>query len=100
MSWTAFVTVTGFFGQHLASPGFDNKSVLYLLGIAWVGSRSGASNNDSSSGPLDVLRRFREAVYRLFGGSAEEEVTPTVLALLVGPARAAGGADPETPQRD
>jgi hypothetical protein len=58
------------------------------------------SNDDSSSGPLDVLRRFREAVYRLFGGSVEEEVTPTVLALLVGPARAAGGADAETPQGD
>jgi hypothetical protein len=61
---------------------------------------SNDSDGDSSSGPLDVLRRFREAVYRLFGGSVEEEVTPTVLALLVGPARAAGGPDSETAQRD
>jgi hypothetical protein len=50
----------------------------------------------SGSGPFDALRRFREAVYRLFGGSVEEEVTPTVLALLVGPARTPDGPDPET----
>jgi hypothetical protein len=35
-----FVTVTGFFARHLASPGFDKKSVLYFLGFAWVASRS------------------------------------------------------------
>ncbi|HXA30765.1 MAG TPA: hypothetical protein VNV87_00800 [Acidimicrobiales bacterium] len=58
------------------------------------------SSDDSSSGPLDVLRRFREAVYRLFGGSVEEEVTPTVLALLVGPTRAAGSPDSEAAQPD
>jgi hypothetical protein len=61
-------------------------------------SGSDDSEDDSSSGPLDALRRFREAVYRLFGGSVEDEVTPTVLALLVGPARTADGPDSETAQ--
>jgi hypothetical protein len=63
-------------------------------------SGSDNSHDDSSSGPLDALRRFREAVYRLFGGSVEEEVTPTVLALLVGPDRGGDIPDSGRVQRD
>jgi hypothetical protein len=63
-------------------------------------SGSDGSDDDSGSGPLDALRRFREAVFRLFGGSVEEEVTPTVLALLVGPARDVDRPDSETAQPD
>ncbi len=50
--------------------------------------------DDPDRGPLAALRRLREAVHRLFGGSAEEETPPTVLSLLVDPTRT---ADRETP---
>ncbi len=46
----------------------------------------GDGADDSEGGPLAALRRFREAVHRLFGGSAEADIPPTVLSLLVGPA--------------
>lgn len=39
--------------------------------------------DDADSGVLGALRRFREAVHRLFGGSAEQGAPPTVLSLLV-----------------
>jgi hypothetical protein len=34
--------------------------------------------------PIEALHRFRQAVYRLFGGSVTDGVPPTVLGLLVG----------------
>ncbi len=41
----------------------------------------GSDSQDSPS----RLQRFREAVHRLFGGSADQGVPPTVVGLLVGP---------------
>ena len=51
-------------------------------------------DQDSSRGPLAALRRFREAVHRLFGGSADAGVPPTVLSLLVNPTDAAPSGTP------
>lgn len=45
----------------------------------------GTGADGGGEGPLGALRRLREAVYRMFGGSAEEGIRPTVLSLLVGP---------------
>jgi hypothetical protein len=43
------------------------------------------TDQDASRGPVAALLRFREAVHRLFGGSAEQGTPPTVLSLLVNP---------------
>jgi len=43
---------------------------------------------DGETSPLGALRRFREAVHHLFGGSAEAGTPPTVLSLLVDPTTA------------
>ncbi len=45
---------------------------------------SSDDTDDSGSGPLAAIRRLREAVHRLFGGSADQGFPPTVLSLLVG----------------
>jgi hypothetical protein len=50
------------------------------LGPAEAGS---PADGDTGRGPLAALRRFREAVHRLFGGSADAGIPPTVLSLLV-----------------
>jgi hypothetical protein len=34
--------------------------------------------------PIEAIHRFRQAVYRLFGGSVTDGIPPTVLGLLVG----------------
>jgi hypothetical protein len=52
---------------------------------------SSPDTEDEGSGPLAALRRFREAVYRLFGGSVEEETPPTILSLLVDPSTPRNG---------
>jgi hypothetical protein len=53
---------------------------------------SGTGGSESSDGTLRrllaSLRRLREAVFRMFGGSAEADQPPTVLSLLVGPKQA------------
>ncbi len=54
------------------------------------------SNTDPERGPLAALRRLREAVHRLFGGSAEEGIPPTVLSLLVAAKPAAATQPPDT----
>lgn len=65
------------------------RSALRVLGpdddpLALLGmSEESSADDDKDSGPLAAIRRFREAVYRLFGGSAEQGVPPTVLSLLV-----------------
>jgi hypothetical protein len=53
-----------------------------------------STDDDSSRGPLAALRRFREAVHRLFGGSAEAGIPPTVLSLLVNPTDPTGSKTP------
>ena len=53
-------------------------------GLTANGSSS-ETEDDGRSGLLAGLRRFREAVHRLFGGSAEEGPPPTILSLLVDP---------------
>jgi hypothetical protein len=66
-------------------------TVLRLLGpddellAAPDGGDPGENGGRLGEGALGALRRFREAVHRLFGGSAEQGVPPTVLSLLVGP---------------
>lgn len=50
-----------------------------------IANGSSTDSDDSAGGPLAAIRRFREAVHRLFGGSAEEGPPPTVLSLLVDP---------------
>jgi hypothetical protein len=52
------------------------------------------SHERSDEGVLAAVRRLREAVHRLFGGSAEEGIPPTVLSLLVGPRRQGEEAAP------
>ncbi|MGX7678754.1 hypothetical protein ACSMXN_07630 [Jatrophihabitans sp. DSM 45814] len=47
-----------------------------------------ASPEDTDRSPLATLRRLREAVHRLFGGSVDEGVPPTVLSLLIAPSPA------------
>jgi hypothetical protein len=54
----------------------------------WAALESGDSpGDDEANGQagFSPLRRFRETVHRLFGGSAEQGVPPTVVGLLVGP---------------
>lgn len=77
-------------------------AVLRVLGpnddpLAKFGPFDAPNPDDSGRGPLAALRRFREAVHRLFGGSAEEGTPPTVLSLLVNPDDA---DDSETPPAD
>ena len=47
---------------------------------------------ETADGLLSPLRRLREAVHQLFGGSAEEGIPPTVLSLLVAPEDHNGGS--------
>jgi hypothetical protein len=54
-----------------------------LLGLARADVVGG--NDGESNGPFAALRRFRESFHRLFGGSAEQGIPPTVLSLLVDP---------------
>jgi hypothetical protein len=63
----------------------DRASVLRLVqpGDELLGEW--ASSGDDDPNGLSPLRRFREAIHRLFGGSAEQGVPPTVVGLLVGP---------------
>ena len=81
-------------------------SVLRILGPADdpIGetSESATGGDDTEearpgSGPLSALRRFRDAVHRLFGGSAEQGLPPTVLSLLCAPNIAAA---PEVPKQN
>lgn len=65
----------------------------------FASSRPTSTDNDLDHGPLAALRRFREAVHRLFGGSAEEGVPPTVLSLLVDPTAAAEDRPPDAKAR-
>lgn len=71
----------------------QSSTVLRVLGpdddpLGWLTTGgAGSAEDDTGRGPLAALRRFREAVHRLFGGSAEEGIPPTVLSLLVGPTR-------------
>ncbi len=48
--------------------------------------------HDTADAALSPLRRLREAVHQLFGGSAEEGIPPTVLSLLVAPEDRNGGS--------
>jgi hypothetical protein len=70
-------------------PDGDTASYLRVLGpdddpFGWLGSDE-SDVDDAGRSPLASLRRLREAVHRLFGGSVDQEVPPTVLSLLVGP---------------
>ena len=58
------------------------------------GPAGDVSHDRSDEGALAAVRRLREAVHRLFGGSAEEGIPPTVLSLLVGPRRQGDEAAP------
>ena len=70
----------------------ESASVLRILepgddpfgGLTANGS-PGEAEDDARTGLLAGLRRFREAVHRLFGGSAEDGPPPTILSLLVDP---------------
>ena len=67
----------------------ESASVLRILGPGddplggWTSGEASDEADSSGSGPLAVIRRLREAVHHLFGGSAEAGVPPTVLSLLV-----------------
>jgi hypothetical protein len=80
------------------SYGADGGSASYLRVLTpeddpwgWFNEPEPASDEtDAGRSPLAALRRLREAVHRLYGGSVDQEVPPTVLSLLV-------GARPEDP---
>jgi hypothetical protein len=85
-----------------AAYGDDDEAVLRFLGPGddplsdgrpGDHDEVGDPDDDLGIGPLATLRRLRETVHQLFGGSAEEGVPPTVLSLLVGPKR----PDPPAP---
>jgi hypothetical protein len=83
----------GSFGSDGAS-----ASVLRILRPGddpFGGSADGSpgDTDDSGGGPLAAIRRLREAVHRLFGGSADQGFPPTVLSLLVGPPAADQATD-------
>ena len=68
----------------------DSAAVLRTLGpdddpFGSFTASAPTDDEDGSGGPLAALRRLREAVHRLFGGSAEGGTPPTVLSLLVDP---------------
>ena len=65
------------------SYGSDGRSVFVLRVLGPGDDPLGGEDNETSSGPLDALQHLREAVHRLFGGSVEEGVPPTVLSLLI-----------------
>jgi hypothetical protein len=62
----------------------DAQATLHVLDADEDPLPDGTDVGRSRPHPIEAIRRFREAVSRLFGGSADEGQPPTVLSLLVG----------------
>jgi hypothetical protein len=77
----------------------ESASVLRILSpgddpFGGIGEKGSASDTeDAETGPLAALRRLREAVHRLFGGSVEQGPPPTVLSLLIEPSAGHGKSE-------